>query len=472
MAAEREIHERRRRLARASRERLEGSADPAPNLREPRPGEIYAVSATAHLEVLWAVADVRGAVSGAGEQRVWLVAADLFPGIGSRDVGAPMSSEGPGVWGLRCGFTLWVDPEKLLPARGVGRLEERVRQRMLQKLEILAGLSVLETPPLASASEREVDEDPEYEDWIEEGPSRALRALLAATTSPLPKEPAWQQDLRSPGVLPLLRQIHVLDSQPHLGGERSPLPPVDEGGWALVIARGEAAGVRRALAPLLELRRERLGAAKARVLEYRSGESWSRWLARHGVAAGRPSWDRVPAYLLLVGSDEQIPHEVERRLGLEYASGRLDFDRAEDYLRYVEKLHRLLQTPGPPSEGFVARVREADRARRLLLETADVGAVVAEGDSSPETRTVPDQVAEALRAMVEILRSEQPAGRALRSVAEAYAGLVLQIEELRRQRSLGKAIAREELETLEAAAERLSRVRLFGDPSVRPGSGA
>lgn len=472
MASEDETRRRRRRLSRASRERLAGSADPAPDLREARPGEVYVVSATAPMEVLWAVAEVRRVGSDRGESRVRLVAADLFPGIGSRDVGVSGSREGPGVSGLRCGFALWADPKELGPSRGVGRLEERVHRRMLQKLESLAGLPASETPPHASASEREVDEDPEYEDWIEEGPSRALQALSALTTAQLPELPAWQRDLEAPGVLPLLRQIHVFDSRPHLGVERWALPPIAEGGWAVVMARGEGAGVRRALAPLLEHRRMGLGATRVRVLEYRSGESWSQWLARHGVAAGRPSWDRVPAFLLLVGSDEQIPRDVERHLGLEYAMGRLDLDRAQSYQRYVEKLLRIEQSGVPASEGLVGWETEPAGARRLLVAAADVGAVVVDRDSSPSAAEEPAAApTAALGAMSELLRSGQAVGEALRPVAETYAGVVLRIEELRRQRSLGKKIGGEELEGLEAAAERLSHIRLFGDPSLRPGSG-
>lgn len=474
MAADHESRERRRHLARAARSRLEASGGPTPDLREPRPGEIYGLAATAAMEVLWVVAEVEnGRIEGAA-CRVRLVAADLFPGIGSRDVGVPALPEGPGVVGLRCGFTLWARPVDLLPARGIGRLEEEVHRRMLQKLATL-GDAPSEDPPLASASEREVDEDPEYEDWIDEGPSRALKVLVALATERAPTTPAWQLDLEEPGVLPLLRQIHVLESRPHLGADRAPLPSLADGGWGLVIAREEAAGTRRALAPLLELRRKRLGPEKARVLEYLDGESWSRWLARHGVAAGRPSWDRVPAYLLLVGSHERIPREVERPLGLEYAVGRLDFEQPQDYRQYGEKIGGLEeeQAPGPGPEGFVAQAPGLDRARRLLLEAVGVGAVLVEGGATTEASSLAlVEVAEALRAMEESLRSGQRAGLALRPVAETYAGLVLRIEELHRQRSWGKRIATEELDTLEAAAERLGRFRLFGDPATRPGSGA
>ncbi|MCP4658834.1 MAG: hypothetical protein GY856_25770, partial [bacterium] len=65
-------------------------------------------------------------------------------------------------------------------------------------------------------------------------------------------------------------------------------------------------------------------------------EDWREWLARQGVGAGDVQPAKVPYYLLLIGEPARISYDFERLLGLEYAVGRLSFERASDYRRYVE----------------------------------------------------------------------------------------------------------------------------------------
>ncbi len=116
-----------------------------------------------------------------------------------------------------------------------------------------------------------------------------------------------------------------------------PLDPA-QAGWALVLHEAEPEPVRRALAPLLEHRCAALGADRVRLLDYRDGEGWREWLARHRVEPGSVLPHRVPYYLLLAGNPDRIPFDFQNLLAVEYAVGRLAFDRPEDYARYAASL--------------------------------------------------------------------------------------------------------------------------------------
>jgi hypothetical protein len=127
-----------------------------------------------------------------------------------------------------------------------------------------------------------------------------------------------------------------------------------EAGWAVVFHVAEDAAVKEAVQPLVDHRRERIGDdAIVKVLDYRPGETHVEWLARHGVAAGTVVPQAVPYYVLLVGSPARIPFLFQHLLDVEYAVGRLHFDRVEDYERYVTSIVDYETAPA------VANAREA-----------------------------------------------------------------------------------------------------------------
>jgi hypothetical protein len=127
-----------------------------------------------------------------------------------------------------------------------------------------------------------------------------------------------------------------------------------QAGWGVVFHTEEPAAVRAALEPLIEHRRQRLGSAAVRVLDYRTGEEWRPWLARHGAAPGSVRPERLPYYLLLAGDPAAIPYDLERLLAVEYAVGRLGLGSAAEYARYAESLIAY------ETASFVPNARRAD----------------------------------------------------------------------------------------------------------------
>jgi hypothetical protein len=121
-----------------------------------------------------------------------------------------------------------------------------------------------------------------------------------------------------------------------------------QAGWAVVFpaAADEAAAARQAeirdaLAPLLahrraaagELYREYLGE-----LGYQPGETKQQYLARLGAGPGPARPQKVPYYLLLVATPEEIPYRIQYQLDVHYAVGRIAFDTIDDYARYARSV--------------------------------------------------------------------------------------------------------------------------------------
>lgn len=111
---------------------------------------------------------------------------------------------------------------------------------------------------------------------------------------------------------------------------------VARAGWAVVFHEEETATVRNAMKPLIEHRRLQVGAdTRVKELVYRTGESASAWLARHDVGWHNVVPEKVPYYLLWVGSPAKLPFEVTHEIDSDYCVGLLDFVTPDEYSRYA-----------------------------------------------------------------------------------------------------------------------------------------
>jgi hypothetical protein len=132
-------------------------------------------------------------------------------------------------------------------------------------------------------------------------------------------------------------------------------------GWGVVVPPDLDPAVLEALDPVFRLREEQAGDLFRR-LELRPGEDKDGFLARHGMGPSVADPRKVPYYLLLLGSPDQVPFDVQYQLGVSYAVGRVDLADPEACAAYaatVVAAERSLDVP--------AEVGSEPTARRLHL---------------------------------------------------------------------------------------------------------
>ncbi len=112
-----------------------------------------------------------------------------------------------------------------------------------------------------------------------------------------------------------------------------------EAGWGVIFAPGTPEGVKDALRPLLNFRKSQAGDLYREIsgaAAPQPGETKFEFLQRSNAGGGGAvDPKRMPYYLMLVASPEEISYEFQYQIDVQYAVGRLHFETPREYAHYA-----------------------------------------------------------------------------------------------------------------------------------------
>lgn len=125
-------------------------------------------------------------------------------------------------------------------------------------------------------------------------------------------------------------------------------------GWGVIFRADADPQIREALKQLLDLRKKQATetgdsdeSEEQRIKYYKEftgaggyqpGESKIDFLQRHGTGPGRVDPRKMPYYLMIVGSPEEIPYTFQYHLDVQFAVGRIYFQTLREYAQYASSV--------------------------------------------------------------------------------------------------------------------------------------
>ena len=164
-----------------------------------------------------------------------------------------------------------------------------------------------------------------------------------------PMDPSQLQVLRTQGIGGTLTKsdfkVKASSDEAHFGvvGGEAVGEDLSQSGWSVLYGLHVSDAIKRELKPLLEHRKNGVNDEKLfKVFEgaggYQKEKSVKDWLTKHETSLQVVDPEKVPFYVLIVASPEDIPYEFQCELDLYYAVGRLWFNTAEEFGCYAKSV--------------------------------------------------------------------------------------------------------------------------------------